>query len=455
MKKHYHLIGIGGIGMSGIARLLLERGIKVSGSDVKPSKILDELKESGAIISIGHSAANIDNPDLAIYSSAIREDNPEIAELKKKGIPLIKRAQALAELMQSKEAITVTGSHGKTTTSSMVSYLLWEAGLSPTIAVGGIIKNIDTNAWMGKGDFFVAEADESDGSFLYYKPKYSIITNIDREHLDYYKNFGNAIGAYKDFINSTRFDGCVFYCADDNNLKDIMRQYTGKKISFGLSGSADVYPKNIEEQQLQSDFDCFRGDKFIGRFHLSLGGRHNISNALSVIAVALELGIGTEVIKRALAGYKGTHRRIEVKYKDKDIMIIDDYAHHPTEIKATLNALKNLDFKRLLGIFQPHRYSRTQLLWDDFINCFELVDNLLLTDLYAASEFPIEGISSQSLAAKIKEAHPQKEVAYIPKGEICGYVAGICRPGDLIVTLGAGDITKICDDLVSRIKGKN
>ncbi len=455
MTKHYHLIGIGGIGMSGIARLLLDRGIKVSGSDNKPSKILDELKESGAIIFIGHSAANIDNPDLAIYSSAIHQDNPEILELKKKGIPLIKRAQALAELMQAKEVITVTGSHGKTTTSSMVSYLLWKAGLSPTIAVGGIIRNIDTNAWMGKGNFFVAEADESDGSFLYYKPKYSIITNIDREHLDYYKNFGNAIQAYKDFINGTRFDGCVFYCADDNNLKDIMREYKGRKVSFGLTDSADIYPKNIEERQLQSDFDCFMGGKFVAKFHLSLGGRHNISNALSVIAVALELGIGIEVTKNVLAGYKGAHRRIEVKYEDNDITIIDDYAHHPTEIKATLSALKNLNFKRLIAIFQPHRYSRTQLLWDEFVGCFELVDILLFTDLYAASEPPIEGVSSQALSARIKEVYPKKDVVYLPKGDVCGHIVRICRPGDLIVTLGAGDITKICDDLVSRIKGKN
>ncbi len=450
---HYHLIGIGGIGMSGIARLLLGRGIKVSGSDVKFSRILDELKEAGAIIFVGHSAANIDNPDLAIYSSAISDDNPEIVELKKKGVPLIKRAQALAELMQAKEVVTVAGSHGKTTTSSMVSYLLWEAGLSPTIAVGGIIKNIDTNAWMGKGNFFVAEADESDGSFLYYKPKYSIITNIDREHLDYYKNFENIIKAYRDFVSITRFDGCVFYCIDDANLRDIMRGYDGKKISFGLRDNADIHPKNIEEGQLQSDFDCFSGNKLLGRFHLSLGGRHNISNALSVIAIALELGIGIEVIKSVLNGYKGARRRIEVKYKDNNITIIDDYAHHPAEIKATLSALKNLCFKRLIGIFQPHRYTRTKLLWDDFVGCFEPIDSLLLTDLYAASEHPIEGVSSEALAARIKEVYPQKDVTYVSKDDICGHIYRISHPGDLIVTLGAGDIAKICDDLVSRFKG--
>ena len=434
--------------MSGIAHLVLSCGFKVSGSDLKESKATRELAQAGAHIFIGHSGLNIKGADLVIYSSAVNEDNPEIIAARENNIPIIKRAQALAELMQQKNVITVAGSHGKTTTTSLVSYLLLEAGLSPTVAIGGILKNIDTNACLGKGDFFVAEADESDGSFLYYQPKYSIVTNIDREHLDFYKDFDNEVKAFKEFIYKTKSDGCVFCCNDDIQLKKISRDYKNKYISFGLSEDADIYAKNIELCGLNSDFDCFYQEKFVARFHLALGGRHNVSNALSVIALGLELGIDLSVIKNTLSGYKGAKRRLEVKFNNEDYLVIDDYAHHPTEIRASLSALRGLQ-RKIIAVFQPHRYSRTKILLDDFVQSFDLADSVVITDIYPANEPAIPGVSAMVLYEKIKERNPSKEVYFSPKESIIGQILTIMKPGDLVATLGAGDITRINDELVA------
>ncbi|MDD2751691.1 MAG: UDP-N-acetylmuramate--L-alanine ligase, partial [Candidatus Omnitrophica bacterium] len=362
---------------------------------------------------------------------------------------------ALAELMKDKTVIAVTGSHGKTTTSSLVAYLLLEAGLSPTAAVGGILKNINSNACLGKGKFFVAEADESDGSFLYYRPQYSIITNIDREHLDYYKNFQNVLLAYRQFLNRTQPDGTVFCCADDPNLKQILKDYKHRRVFFGLNQDADIYPKNITVKDLNSEFDCYYKDKLLCRFYLALGGRHNISNALAVIALSLELKIDLSVTKKILAGYQGAKRRLEVKFKDDKYLLIDDYAHHPTEIQATLSAVQNLKYNRLIAIFQPHRYSRTQILADDFARSFDLVDKLVLTEIYPAGEPVLAGVSSDLLCRKIKDHSPQKKVDCLKKEEVVRYILEEIKPGDLVITLGAGDITKINDELAEALKGKS
>ncbi|TRZ96390.1 UDP-N-acetylmuramate--L-alanine ligase [bacterium] len=452
MVKHYHLIGIGGIGMSGIARLLLSRGVKVSGSDAKKSRITEELKHLGAKIFIGHQPANIDGAELVVYSSAIKKDNPEIKQALALGVPLIKRAQALAGLMEDKTVITVAGSHGKTTTTSLVSYLLLEAGQFPTMAIGGILKNIDSNASCGAGRFFVAEADESDGSFLYYRPKYSIVTNIDHEHLDYFKTFQNAVNSFREFLHKTEEGGCLFCCDDDSQLRQLLKGYKDRYILFGLRDSADIYPKNIEINGLSSTFDCFYKDKFICRFHLALGGLHNISNSLAVIALGRELGIDLEIIKRALKNYQGSQRRLEVKFKNEQYLLIDDYAHHPTEIRATLSAIKELHPKRIIAVFQPHRYSRTKLLFEEFIRSFDLADYLIITDIYPASEPPLPGVSAGSLCDKIKQHAPEKDVKFFPKDNIVEAVMGILKPGDLVVTLGAGDIIRNCDELVERFK---
>jgi len=453
MAKHYHLIGIGGIGMSGIARLLLHSGAIVSGSDLKEARTTQALKDSGAQVFIGHSAQNLKRTaDCVIYSSAVTEDNPEIQEAKRRGIPLFKRAQALAELMRDKTVITVTGSHGKTTTASLVSCLLLEAGLLPTVAIGGILKNIDTNARLGNGKFFVAEADESDGSFLYYKPRYSIVTNVDREHLDYYKDFQKELDAFRHFIFRTEEGGCVFCCSDDANLKKMLSGYKNKYVLFGLDKNADIYPQNLEFKGLSSSFDCFWRDKFIERFSLALGGRHNISNALSVIALGLELGINLAQIKKALAEYKGALRRLEVKFSGRGILLVDDYAHHPTEIKATLLAAKNLKAKRIIAVFQPHRFSRTKLLLEEFSRSFDLADCLVLTDIYAASEPALEGVNARCIYERIKEYTPGKEVYFLPKEQLAGFLLEQARPGDLILTLGAGDIAKVSDALAEALK---
>ncbi|MFH0762512.1 MAG: UDP-N-acetylmuramate--L-alanine ligase [Candidatus Omnitrophota bacterium] len=454
MNKHYHLIGIGGIGMSAIAQILLRRGFKVSGSDLKESKATMGLARAGAQIFIGHKSANVTDAQVVVYSSAIKEDNPEISQARKEGLPLLKRAEALARLMQGKSVIAVAGSHGKTTTTSLVSCLLLEAGLFPTVAAGGIIKNIDNNACFGRGEFFVAEADESDGSFLHYLPKYSIITNIDREHLDYYREFKNEVEAFRKFIAGTNKDGCVFYCSDDANLKNIMAGYKNRAVSFGLDAAAQIHPEHIVLQGLSCEFDCYRGDKFIERFTLSLGGRHNICNSLAVIALGLELGIDLGLIKNALKGYRGCRRRLEVKFSSMGISVVDDYAHHPTEIKATILAAKNLPHQRAIGVFQPHRYSRTRMLFGEFCESFDSLDCLIITDIYPAGELPEEGVDAQQLCRQIKKRKKSApgEVYFVPREELAGYVSAFKREGDLILTLGAGDITKVCDELVERIK---
>ncbi len=440
--------------MSGIAQLLLSRGMTVSGSDAKESAITRELSKSGAKVFIGHAAGNIAGAEVVVYSSAIKENNPEFKEAKKLRIPVIKRAQALAALMQDEEVITVTGSHGKTTTASLVSCLLLEAGLKPTLAVGGILKNINTNACLGEGRFFVAEADESDGSFLYYRPKYSIITNVDYEHMDYYNDFQNVVLAFKEFLRKTRPGGCVFVCNDDAVLKDIIKDYKKEYLLFGLQEGSHIYPRNIEIKGLSSEFDCFYNGKMVDRFQLSLGGLHNISNSLAVIALGLKLGIDLGCIKNTLSGYKGAKRRLETRFKNEKYLLIDDYAHHPTEIKATLAAIGNLKFSRLIVVFQPHRYSRTKLLLEEFIKSFDLADYLIVTEIYPASELPIEGINSEFLCEKIKTYNPKKKVVFMPKAQVKAHLLDSIRPGDLVLTLGAGDIIKICDEMVEALKGQ-
>jgi len=450
--KHYHFIGIGGIGMSGIAHLMLRQGVEVSGSDAKLSAATAELESLGAKVFAGHNAGNIKGATTVVYSSAIKDDNPEMIEAHRLGIPVIKRAQALALLMKDKVVIAVTGSHGKTTTTSLAAYLLLESGFMPTVAVGGILKNIDTNACFGNGRFFVAEADESDGSFLYYDPAYSIITNIDREHLDYYKDFGNELRAFGEFIAKTKPEGCVFCCSDDANIMELLKAHKGRRVLFGLKDGADIYSRNIELKELSSSFDCYSNGKLIGRFDLALGGKHNISNALSVIALALELGIETPLIRKAFSGYKGAKRRLEIKFNGNNIMLIDDYAHHPTEIKATLDAAAGIGNRRVIAVFQPHRYSRTQNLLQEFASSFDKADQLIITDIYAASEPPIEGVSGELLYKKIKECSPDKDAIYLPKDKIIWHILNTVKPQDLVITLGAGDIVKVCDELAEELK---
>lgn len=446
-----HFIGIGGIGMSGIAQIVLRKGIKVTGSDMKESKITAKLTELGAQVAIGHSSENLNGADVVVYSSAINEENTEFRQAKCLNIPCFRRAEILAQLMTDKTVIAVTGSHGKTTTSSLAASLLIEAGFSPTAAIGGILKGLDSNAYIGEGKFFVAEADESDGSFLYYSPKYSIITNIDREHLDYYKTFENEVDVFRCFIDKTQDNGCVFCCGDDVNLRSILKEYKNKYVFFGLDKNSDIYPDNIVMKEFGSEFDCYYKGKLLDRFVLSLAGVHNISNSLAVIALGLELGVPLVTIKRALLNCHGSARRMEVKFKSRDFTLVDDYAHHPTEIRATLKAARNINNNRIIAVFQPHRYTRTKLLLDDFAACFDMADGVIVTDIYAASESPIEGVSGYSVCEKIKSCLPGKSPLYVPKTDLISYVMRSVKPGDLIITLGAGDITRICDGLAKEL----
>jgi UDP-N-acetylmuramate--alanine ligase len=403
---------------------------------------------------VGHDAANIQDADLVVYSSAISAENPEIIEAKRRNIPVIQRAAMLATLMQDKKVITVTGAHGKTTTTSLIAHLLLEAGLSPTVAIGGILRNLDSNAYLGRSDFFVAEADESDGSFLCYRPDYSIITNIDFEHLDYYKSFDNLLLNFGKFLDNTKENGCVWCCGDDAHLKKLLANYKKRSILFGLSQNADIHPANITLEGLSSSFDCFYNNKAVGRFSLSLGGEHNIVNALSVIGLGLELGITLENIKKALSTFKGAKRRLEIKLDSDKVRIMDDYAHHPTEIKATLFALRSLKRRRTIAVFQPHRYSRTKLLFPEFGKSFDLVDSIIITDIYPAGEKPIENVSASLIVDAIRE-HGHRDVRYLPKEGIVAELLKTAQPGDLIITLGAGDITKISDELAERFIREN
>jgi len=474
MTRHIHLIGIGGIGMSAVAQLLLKRdSLIISGCDLKESGLIKELRKTGIAVWIGHNIQHLQGVDTVVYSSAIPKDNPEIQEAARLGIQLIKRAEILAYLMQDKTVVTVTGMHGKTTTASLAAHLLSEAGLFPTIAVGGILQNFGGNALIGEGRFFVAEADESDGSFLNYHPDYSIITNIDYEHLDYYNNFSKILDAFRLFINQTRDEGCLFCWSDDPYLRELLLDYKKKALFYGLNENADIYASGINLYGLNSEFDCFLEDEFIGNFSIPIGGKHNILNALSVIALGLELGIDRELIRVALTRYQGTKRRLEIKFRSEAISVLDDYGHHPTEISATLEAVRLLNPRRLLVIFQPHRYTRTKLLLDSFATCFDLADYVIITDIYPAGEMPIEGISGYSIYERLKSRRGDPDrLKFLPKEDITGYVINILNSSfdemnqdyknshsrhnlqDVVLVLGAGDITKVSDELAEVFKRK-
>ncbi|MFC1708547.1 UDP-N-acetylmuramate--L-alanine ligase [Candidatus Omnitrophota bacterium] len=449
--RRIHFIGIGGIGMSGIALLCLKKGYKVSGSDIHESENTRKLVELGADIYIGHSPENIKNNDIAVYSSAIKNDNCELRQAREQKIPVFQRAQFLVSLMDKQAVIAVTGAHGKTTTSSLTAHLLTEANLSPTIAVGGIVGNISNNAKLGLGKYFVAEADESDGTFLLYKPKHSIITNIDSEHLDFYKNFENIKKAFRKFVLNNHKNGCIFWCFDDKEVRKIIKSSRCRSVSFGLEEQADIYATNIEFDNFSSQFDVFYKNKFVARFKLSMSGRHNISNSLAVIGLGLELKLDIDVINRALSSFLGVNRRFQVKRDHDDILIIDDYAHHPSEILATIQTARRFKNKRLVVVFQPHRYSRTKLLLKRFSQSFFDADHLFITDIYPAGEKRIKGVDSVNLC-RLMKGHSKPKTKFVEKEQITNKVSDFIRRGDLVLFLGAGDISKICDGFVESLK---
>lgn len=453
-NKSIHFIGIGGIGMSGIAELCLKKGYRVSGSDISDSENMQKLNKLGAQVCVGHKTSNVKGKDMVVYSSAIVSANCELEEANRLRIKVLKRAQALAFLMNSHLVITVTGAHGKTTTSSLAGHLLNTANFSPTIAVGGIVGNTASNAELGSGRYFVAEADESDGTFLYYKPKYSIITNIDREHLDFYGTFENVKKCFKKFVLNTEKDGCVFWCYDDLELRNIIKDSKVSNLSFGLDKHAAIHATNIELNPTGSEFDVFYNKKLLDRFKLSIPGLHNVSNSLSVIALGLSLRVDIGLIKKSLETFKGVKRRFQIKHNHDDVLIIDDYAHHPNEIAATIKTGKLLGRKRIVVVFQPHRYTRLKSLLEQFTKCFSDAHHLFITDIYSAGETKIEGVDSNKLYELMRNSQSPK-TDLLAKSEIVGSISNFIKKGDLVFFLGAGDINKISDELVKELKRKS
>lgn len=450
-KKSIHFVGIGGIGMSSIALVLLKMGHEVSGSDLEPNSLTEKLKKMGAKIFKGHARSNI-GPDVQvlIYSSSINNTNSEIAEAKMRGIPIMKRAQALGELLNKKKGIAVTGTHGKTTTTSLISVMLEKCGLDPTVMIGGEVPIFGSNAKYGNGDYVVAEADESDGSFLHLKPFYSVIMNIEMEHVDYYRTLEDAVDAYKAFANNTKRTGALFFNNDDQNIKKMLKDFKGRSESFSLHKGADIYPYEIKMNESRSSYLCVYRNEVVGKVFLNIPGKHNILNSLAAIQVGLNIGLSFDKITQAVQDFTGTKRRFHIRADSDGIMLIDDYAHHPTEIRAVLEACNNWKNRRLIVIFQPHRYSRTKFLADEFGSCFKGAHKLILTDIYAASEEPIEGISSTIIYDRVK-IHGPDDVVILTKEEITNHVMKLKKSGDMILVLGAGDIKDVANELSEKL----
>jgi UDP-N-acetylmuramate--alanine ligase len=447
--QRIHLVGIGGIGMSGIAEVLLTLGYSVSGSDVKPSTITERLQNLGATINSGHKASNVNGAHVVVISSAVKADNPEVVEAHKHKIPVIPRAEMLAELMRLKYGIAVAGAHGKTTTTSMVAAILGEAHLDPTFVIGGKVNQAGTTARLGKGEYFVVEADESDRSFLLLAPVVSVVTTIDREHLDQYASLEDIQNVFVQFVNKVPFYGAAILCLDEPNVQAIIPHVKRPIITYGVSGQADLVISDINLEGLNSEFRLtFKGED-LGMFRLlHPPGIHNVRNAAAAAAVALYLNVPAELIREALGKFAGVSRRFDIKGIVNDVAVIDDYGHHPVEIRATLEAAKVCKFNRLLVLFQPHRYSRSQQLWNDFKLAFNLADILMVTDIYAAGEAPIPGITGEALANAIGETG-HKNVHYVRSmQDAIERLLKESAPGDAILTIGAGNVTRASNELV-------
>ncbi len=451
-KYHIHFVGIGGIGMSGIAELLLNLGYRVSGSDISESDVTRRLKQLGGVVYEGHRAEQVKGADVVVTSSAIRGENPEVAAAAARSIPVIPRAEMLAELMRLKYSIAVAGAHGKTSTTSMVAAVLGTGGLDPTVVIGGKLKSIGTNAVLGEGDFIVAEADESDGSFLKFNPAISVVTNIDVEHLDYYRDIEDIKQVFLDFIDRIPFYGIAVLCLDNEHLQDLIPQIKKRFITYGINPQADFRATAIRFDKTRSYFTVYKGPESLGEICLNLPGMHNVSNALAAVAVGTELDIDFSVIRSALQTMDGVGRRLEVKAESGGITVVDDYGHHPTEIRATLEAVRqSWPEKRVIVVFQPHRYTRTRDLFDDFTRAFYQSDVLLVMPVYPAGEPAIEGVDHAALAKGI-QAHGHKNVRMVEDdADAISRLEEILRPGDILLTLGAGNVWQVGEAAAGRL----
>jgi UDP-N-acetylmuramate--alanine ligase len=457
-----HFVGIGGVGMSGIAEVLNNLSYEVEGSDLRESDTTKRLKEFGINIHIGHREANVKNADVVVVSSAVAPDNPEVEAAKKLSIPVIPRAEMLAEIARLKYGVLIAGAHGKTTTTSLIASILGEGEFDPTVVIGGKLKGIGSNAKLGQGEFLVAEADESDGSFLKLSPTIAVVTNIDKEHMDFFKNIDQIKDAFLSFINKVPFYGLSILCGDNEYIKKLLPKVQRRFITYGLSDGLDLVAKNIRSEGLKSIFEVVLNGKSLGFFDVPLIGAHNVCNCLAAIAVANELKMSMDIIREALKSFSGVQRRLELKGDVSGIKVVDDYGHHPVEIMATLKAVKqalmnNLNRKdnagRLVILFQPHRYSRTRDLLGEFIDAFKEADKVVLMDIYPAGEKPLPGINSELLFRGIRDA--DKDIKYISnKEEILGYLDTELRDADTLLTLGAGDVWKIGEEFVKLKESK-
>ena len=451
--RHIHFVGIGGVGMSGIAEILVNLGYTVSGSDQRRSESIERLERMGAKIFAGHEASHVEGAHVVVYSSAVARDNIEVAVARQRQIPVIARAEMLAELMRLKYGIAVAGTHGKTTTTSMVGAVLAEGRLDPTIVVGGRVLNLDANARLGQGEYLVAEADESDGSFLKLTPTVAVVTTIDAEHLDHYGSLEAIREAFVTFLNKVPFYGAAIVCLDQPNVQQLLPRVEKRVVTYGLESGADLVARKLHLKGLTSRFEVFHRGGSLGEVTLQVPGAHNVANALAAIGVGLDLEIPFVTIQKALAGFAGVQRRFQVRGNAAGVMVVDDYGHHPAEIRATLAAAKAGFDGRVVVVFQPHRYTRTLHLRDEFATAFNQADVLVVMDIYAAGEAPIEGVSARDLAERI-HAHGHRNVTYLgsERATVLDHLCEITRPGDLVLTLGAGDVGQLGPALLGRLE---
>jgi UDP-N-acetylmuramate--alanine ligase len=452
--RHVHFIGVGGIGMSGLAEILRTLEFDVSGSDLRAGENTRALARLGVRIDVGHLAENVDKADVVVYSSAIDEKNPEIVRARELGVPVISRAEMLAELMRVKYGIAIAGSHGKTTTTSLVATILREAGFDPTVVVGGRMAALGSNARLGAGDLLVAEADESDGSFLRLTPTIAVVTNIDPEHLDFYGSHEALKEAFVQFIEKVPFYGLAVLCHEHPHVQELLPRMKRRHVTYGLTPQADYHARSIEMKGLRSSFVGYRRGEPLGEFSLRMPGRHNVLNTLAAIAVADELEVPLDVTKQALASFNGVARRFTIVAETAGIALVDDYGHHPAEVEATLAAARGAYPGKVIVAFQPHRYSRTELLFDDFTRAFNNADHLFLVDIYAAGEKPIPNVTAERLARGIAE-HGHHSVRHVQdRAALAEQIARIAEAGDVVIALGAGDINKILPPIAAALQAR-
>lgn len=447
--KKIHFVGIGGAGMSAIARVLVEMGYIVSGSDLNKTETTNKLEKLGANIFWGHSSENIHDTQAIVVSTAIPETNPEVEKAREKNIPIFHRADIVAHLMLQYQGIAVAGAHGKTTTTSMIAVMLEHAGVDPTIIIGGEVDYLNGNAKLGSGKYMVAEADESDGSFLKFSPQIAVVTNIENDHMDFYKTMDNILHTFKKFLHKLPSDiGLGILCFDNAYIRDLVHEVNRPYISYAIDHDAHYMARNIRTQGAMTTYDVYHEEQLLGTIKICVPGRHNVANSLATVVVGLRIGLTFEQIAEGLSYFQGAKRRFQTKARIHGVWIIDDYAHHPTEIMTTLLAARQTEPKRLICVFQPHRYSRTKFLRSEFGGAFQSSDILILTDIYAAGEFPIPGITGEVLKEEV-ERQTDMQVIYIPdKDKIARYLNEIVETGDLVITMGAGNVYLVGEELV-------